>query len=97
MGSLDFDPLRKDCELVQSALSKHRAEIDGALELVTGSEVSVEAVRRNAAALAEAGLTEEGFRERGGGLIGLVAVVVAMLVMGSCAHCAPFKKPDPPH
>lgn len=93
---IDFEKLKRDCELMIDALSKHPGEIKQALDLVCRGDATTESIESTAAALDKAGLTEKAFRENGGGWIGLVVAAIACMLTSSCAHVKDAIKKDKP-
>ena len=85
--AIDFKQLQADCELMKESLATHRDALTQALKLVSSGGASPQEIEAMATALSKAGLTEQGFRERGGGLVGLVVVVVACLLVAGCRGC----------
>lgn len=87
-GEIDYDKLERDCEIMKDALGANRDEIDLVLKLVCSGKATIETIEAAATSLAKVGLTEGAFREKGGGLIGLLVVIGLALLAEGCRGCA---------
>jgi hypothetical protein len=92
--AIDFGKLERDCELTVQAIRNHPKEIRQALDLVCSGQATTKSIQSTAAALTNVGITEQAFREQGGGLIGLLIVVAAAMLASSCFDGCP--PPVPP-
>ncbi|CEJ56782.1 hypothetical protein PMG11_02980 [Penicillium brasilianum] len=83
-----FKKLERDCELMKDALGNYPEEINQVLKLVCSGQATTQAIESAAAALAKLDLTEEAFREQGGGFIGLVVALAVCVFVAGCRGCA---------
>lgn len=87
-AEINYDKLKRDCDLMKLALENHRNEIDQALRLVCAGDASTDDIGTVAALLTKVGLTEEAFREQGGGMVGLIIAIAAIMLAAGCDDLA---------
>ncbi|KAJ6445242.1 hypothetical protein O9K51_00001 [Purpureocillium lavendulum] len=85
---IDYKKLERDCELLKDVINNNHDEIGMVLRLVCSGKATLETIGSTAATLDKIGFTEKAFRDKGGGLIGLIVVAVACMLIAGCDGCA---------
>jgi hypothetical protein len=80
VSAIDYNRLQRDCDILKGALSTHRGEFEQVLKLVCSGTATPQMMKSAAASLANAGLTEQAFEEKDGGMIGLILAAVAIML-----------------
>jgi hypothetical protein len=82
--AIDLDQVARDCDLVKHAIEEHPEVLRNAVAaLAAGS--TTEQVDAAAAAVEDAGLSEQGALRNGGGILALIILVCALACVGGCS------------